>query len=1031
MATRTDRINVVAESVTGLVLAECWNAFRNWQERRKYWNIEVFADVDKLREMLDSVTEVCNVASLLYTILPSHVSNWALAQHCAETVQRVSDWISKSIDFVDTTLLPELKEIKPNGGPASSKRRNHSQRAIQKYLEEAQCISVELRKLLKEHESVLSTALLADISSNMTVIAARLNRVYDCNSPLSSLMQLTNSLVADNAELGSALTRLQKEEERRLVYELRCGHLLTFHCIAQLEECLKVNVAEYGRPDPMLSSYFLHEVFVSVPCSVQDCRGGSLSTDALTDLGERLRDKSAFRVLLVGGPGYGKSSILQVVGALCHISLLHLRRPLATLFPLGQRQFSIKEIWVAFQNRFAVSGDPHSVPKNSEIDCVPSLAIFLTFKELDKRLINDSRMLIKVICEEILRVSQAVDHIPSDDLHEYLASMFRRYRTVFMFDGLDEVFDDVRRVHLVRTIISFLDSFSLTESAYLPSCIISSRPSRTVLTDLHIKHGFHLVELADLRTELVELYASSMLEHAYHVKPGTAQFQQCMKRIGEWSSSNYFGRCCLQVAMVTDIIRQGYSLPTALPRLFRFYVKQVIQREVAFKVNHFRDQGGFCVVEDEVTAFHRWMGFALYHELLWNRSAPLTHQRCEYIAQVMFVERGISEQSERARKVSDLMKVCEERFCFLVSRQPGTLEFSVQTFLEYFAAEFMFEEVACFSKQGISVEATRAFMKAVLQYRVNADELHTFLFGGALLGRASRADPVLDVYLELDAAHGSAAALAILQRLSLDSQSVFRRLLTIALGPYASHIDSDVRRAALLISLVTFPECQCMLSQEPFMTVLSPDIVHDHLLRLTDERHGCSGGVLKRVQAFADFGFVVARYHYRLMNLWPFVDSLSSDPLPVSREPVDVHRVVSSAMRLLTRPPAIDGVFEMRDRTNFPAVFCQALLSSGVPWSIERYRFVPHVTDIGTVARACDDVIRHCLDNADDLLELLDRDAPPASTEEQSFEINPNSFLLANFGIVPDHVVALVLEYCDLLFTSSAPVTPSVQGRDD
>jgi hypothetical protein len=787
MASSDERINIVVDSLFNLALAEGLAAFRRWRERRRYLKETVFVDLAEVESLLQDVDRVCDQSVLLYSVIPDSVANGSIGAKYKDTIEAVAKWVDEVLHDIDEKILPVISAAKDKTAIASTtKRRKRLSDDLKKYIESAKKKSEQLRVLMNEWGSTVSSSLIADIGKKVGQSLVMMQQQSDSTSTIASLAASWTSVFAAGSPLLSMITamdkQLKEDNERRHQYEDRFGHLVTKFCQVQLQECLRVNIAEYLTPDRSASSYFLHKVFVSVPCVTKSDVDGFADDEnasgALELVCSRLQREPGFRALLVGGPGYGKSSVLQALSAMCHVCYLEKRKPGEPLFATGVEPLPLSDVRNAFQNRCHDSnGDGAYIEKSTDkLVEMPIIAIGMTFKELDAQL-KEHGTLMKVICNRMIILSGTLDRISLDDFHEFMSAILRSQHSLFIFDGLDEIFDDGRRKQLLLCVSSFLDAVP-ANCAFRPSCIVSCRPLTSGIADLQTMHGFRGIQLCNLPAFLIARYASSLLQTVYNVKPKTdGRYESFLSSIREAASARYFGKCCLQVAMVTDIVRQGYSLPTSKPKLFELFVRQVIDREVLFKLEQFRASGGFSITRDEVTRFHRWCGILLYYERLCGNTSPLPRMRFERLADRMFLIHGITSEEERRKKVDDLMKACEERFCLLVSNTPTTLEFAVQSFLEYFAAEFLFEEVGCFTWPGLQVGSTRLLLKetAIMRKHRGEDQLFSFVYGGAFLGRAQCSrDDIIQLLKEMNASSmhiGSYAALAILADVQLSSQS--------------------------------------------------------------------------------------------------------------------------------------------------------------------------------------------------------------------------------------------------------------------
>jgi hypothetical protein len=817
------------------------DALKDWYKDRQYWKSQVFEELKDVEVLIERLDRLCGSTLLLAITTPKEAGSKEVQDLFGHTVEACSDFVDKVRAVINSRIRVGLEQ-RCNAGRADRKEFDEQ---VKEFIAKADDNISSVENFLHDCQRVLNSSILATISSNSGNIVTALKEVTTVNaSALEAIDALTSKLegcklseTTVSSALHSAYMSIESEIENVKTLE---EHQVFRDVLAAgdanaLPTALRVNVAESASAHDV-NPYFLHKVFVNVPIS----RYGGMSYRSVGCMDVVLRflsSSDSFRLLLVGGPGYGKSSVLQIVSAFCRSMSLTASHPSLRLFDKSTTPLPVSELPTLLTKRLqecrssarssSVAAE-RIVPAPPPFPTVRARVVFsVTFKKLDLFIQSNGTNVFQFLCECALADAAPHARVNLKSFQDFMAKYLRVVPSLAIFDGLDEILDDRRREACLDAVTKFLND-PVSGSQIQMASIIATRPLTTGINALTEAHGFSAIELGDLTQELVEQYARALLMHAYRCLPETSDFNEKMSSVRQATQEGYLGKCCLQVAMVADLVRMGYTLPDTKPKLFEFYVDKVIAREINFKNKEFLEEKseGFNVSVEDVTKFHRWCGILLFIAAVsGSNSKEISKDTCRLMAQSLLEKSGMSAYMAKL-KADQLMRACEERFCFLVSRNPSTLEFSTDSFLEYFVAEFLLEDCACFSRHEFMEDITRKILNEICRSSTG-QEVFLFLFGGALLGRKGVSASAIMTYLEdLNKGHhfvlpGSYAARRLLSEVSFvkrvtlycrleelsripvdrfvglhlatGNEKISGRLLAVDLGRRAFEISKDVR----------------------------------------------------------------------------------------------------------------------------------------------------------------------------------------------------------------------------------------------
>lgn len=370
------------------------------------------------------------------------------------------------------------------------------------------------------------------------------------------------------------------------------------------------------------------------------------------------------RILILGGPGQGKSTLSQFLAQIFRANILKSNNT-------GKNTAEINTIinrTLKYAEDVELSTD---IPRRFPIRI--DLPMFADW--LSKRDQNQSTSLLDHIAGHITQISST--EICANNLRQWLSN----HPTVIILDGLDEVPSSANRAVVLRAVNEFWDEASQADLLM----VVTTRPqgyNDDLDPTLYTK-----LELVPLRPEQAIEYANKL---AGALLADTIQRERVLERITEAAASKTTARLLvspLQVAILISLIDQRGDAPTDRWSLFDKYFGVMLQREqgklgrVGEVMRHWSRQ---------ISAIHYRAGFLLHveAETLGHSEPQLTSNDLEALVRGQLEDEGY-EGIELHESIRALIEVSTERMVLLVQNTEDRFTFEVRSLQEFMAAAYV------------------------------------------------------------------------------------------------------------------------------------------------------------------------------------------------------------------------------------------------------------------------------------------------------------------------------------------------------
>lgn len=361
------------------------------------------------------------------------------------------------------------------------------------------------------------------------------------------------------------------------------------------------------------------------------------------------------RVVLVGGPGEGKSTIGQYVAQLHRAGLLGKTNdvslgagyvPVTTRIPFRiiLREFAQ---WIA-EGRSDEGGD-----------------------------IDKSRTLDRYICEQI-EATTSRSFLP-DSLHGVL----RDNPVIVIFDGLDEVSDAKLQEQLLARLTDFMRKCEEILKVDM-QVIATTRP--TGYTDQFDPSQFLHLRLVKLTPNQVRDYVAR-LSKARDLDPSKerrlrAGINECLAD----DQVKLLMTTPLQVTILVLIISNGGTPPRQREALFDEYLEVIYKRETAKGRNVISSE------KELLVGLHKYVGYMLHEKATRGAMSGSYLNRPQYEENLdSFLSNQDPYESpvERKRQVDVISRDAGERLVLIVEQHPNSFGFELRSIQEFFAASHL------------------------------------------------------------------------------------------------------------------------------------------------------------------------------------------------------------------------------------------------------------------------------------------------------------------------------------------------------
>jgi hypothetical protein len=370
------------------------------------------------------------------------------------------------------------------------------------------------------------------------------------------------------------------------------------------------------------------------------------------------------RIVLMGGPGQGKSTLSQFV---CQVHR-------AALLALDASVSLPPEIADACD----VIGD-QCVAESLTLPSVPRFPVRVELNRFAKALADGTASsLFGYLRDRIAALTEL--EVVADDLHAWLGV----YPWLLVLDGLDEVPASSNRTQVLDSIQDFLvDAHAANADLLL---IATSRPQgyNDDFSPRYYRHRY----LVPLDVPRALRYAGRLARERWGTDPDRVERVLArLERAGADPATARLMQSPLQVAIMTLLVDSTGEPPRERWRLFSDYYRVIYDRERQRDIPAARLLGDY---QAEIDSIHQRVAQRLQID---SEQAGGTDAAMSEAAFAELVDRRLSdeghEDAERRQLTAKIREAALHRLVFLVAPTDGKIGFEVRSLQEFMAAQYL------------------------------------------------------------------------------------------------------------------------------------------------------------------------------------------------------------------------------------------------------------------------------------------------------------------------------------------------------
>jgi hypothetical protein len=372
-------------------------------------------------------------------------------------------------------------------------------------------------------------------------------------------------------------------------------------------------------------------------------------------------------VLLIGGPGQGKSTLGQLACQLHRAALLQ---------PFEDQLISEhRELLRTFTARGRAKDRILRLPSKPLIPLQISLPDFIGW--LSKNPLLDSKM--PSLIDFITSFPSAKANGLSSEI---LLAVISKATSLLVLDGFDEVGATQDRLKIVQAAQELLGV--LTNNGASVQILATTRPQGYAGELAQIGVKLDTLYLVPLRKEEALEYARRLLDAKIFNIDERAQALNRLKEAASESATERLLTSPLQVTIFAALVQQIGRAPRERWNLFLRFFSYTYEREVERGTYASKLLSDYRV---QIERIHARVALLLQVEAERDggASARMPRRRLEQVIDAVLLEDGFSD-FERRNLVKEIAKAAEERLVFLIEAEPLNFGFDIRSLQEFMAA---------------------------------------------------------------------------------------------------------------------------------------------------------------------------------------------------------------------------------------------------------------------------------------------------------------------------------------------------------
>lgn len=371
------------------------------------------------------------------------------------------------------------------------------------------------------------------------------------------------------------------------------------------------------------------------------------------------------RIVLVGGPGQGKSTIGQFVCQMFRASLLSSRAPESLAPEVADALDSLKE---------------HCAGDGLELPAVRRFPLRIELSKFADQLAGpEPRSLLEFLA---VQISSRIEYEVSPAL---MSEWLSGYPWLLVLDGLDEVPPSANREALIAAVKDFFVDVHQDNA----DCLVIATTRPQGYSEEFSPRHYHHLWLAPLSSPRALHYARRLLHARFPTDEERRQnIDGRLRRASERHDTARLLTSPLQVTIMATLLERMGQPPEGRWNLFSQYYRVIYDRELE------REIAAAEVLRDhkpDIDAIHHRVGLLLQVESEGRQVEPrMLRERFAEVVRERLHEEGHEEEGE-AGLIDQIIDTAMERLVFLVGVEADHVGFEIRSLQEFMAAEALLD----------------------------------------------------------------------------------------------------------------------------------------------------------------------------------------------------------------------------------------------------------------------------------------------------------------------------------------------------
>lgn len=403
----------------------------------------------------------------------------------------------------------------------------------------------------------------------------------------------------------------------------------------------------------------LERVFVDLNISGDEIETGDKFINFCLDIGNSSLRKEPYKMVFIGGPGQGKSTITQFLTQVYRVKFLE-----------------------TFQNKTLsdnIQSFKKQISKCSEPKCYrfPVNIILSDYSEwLSREKEKDKSY--SVLSYIQYRIQKRAD----DEFSEFnnFRSLLSSMSFLFIFDGLDEVPTTSNRQEVIVEIDNFIN-YELKSSNCDAMVIATTRP-QGYSDEFSREKKFKHFELDDLDRETCLEYLDNLVKNTVHSNDEIVKQLKILRETLDNEVTANLMKTPLQATIMAILVKSGGKPSKDKFSLFDDYYKTMLKREKQKNVLKIIGEH-----EDYINEIHYKLGntLQLTSQEMEHTSSYLDMHSFKSLVEEYFDEQEL-DASDKKSYTEEIMEAITDRLVFITENQDNKIGFAIRSTQEYFSA---------------------------------------------------------------------------------------------------------------------------------------------------------------------------------------------------------------------------------------------------------------------------------------------------------------------------------------------------------